>query len=391
MRERAIDLIVGGGQAHKRPYNVDGGSPAFVDRADGCRFWDVDGNEYIDYLMGYGPIVLGYRWPALDEAVKAQMAKGSIFNVEFPEELQLAEALIDLIPCAEKVAFFIGGSAATSGAVRIARAHTDKDVVLRCGYHGWHDWAVPDSPGVPQHTRTLIHAIPYNDLDALAAALKAHAGRVAAVIIEAVQGSGPDPDYFPGVERLVREHDAVFILDEVKTGFRFALGGAQAHLGIQPDLAVFGKAMCNGYAGSAVVGRKAVMESAEKAYMAATFHADPLSVAAGLATISELRAHDGIAHQWRLGRRLMDGLQRLFDDAGAPLSVEGYPVLASVVRSPDIGKEEGEALKYRFHTAMMLRGSYLHPHPWFLTLSHTEADIDVTLEHAQGALREAMR
>jgi len=386
LRRRALELVVGGCQAHKAPLSLDLGAPAFVERARGAHFWDVDGNEYIDFLMSYGPIVLGHNYPAVDDAIKRQMEKGTIFDVEYPEMLDLTEKLIELIPCAEMAAYFVGGSGATSGAVAMARSHTGRDKIIRSGYHGWHPWTQSGARGTPKCYGELTLSHDYNDLDQLESLLKENRGEVAGAIIESVQGDGPKEGYFEGVRRLLDEHGAVFILDEVKTGFRFDLGGAQKYFGIEPDLATFGKALCNGYPGAVVVGKREIIGPRTDTWLAATFHADAISVAAALATVAELERCDGIAHQWRLGQRLKDGLDDIFKRAGVGLHVQGYPCLASVGTS-----ESGYGrLCQRFMQALMVEGVYLTGHPWFLCLSHTDADIDQSLEKAETALRKAL-
>lgn len=252
---RARQVVMGGGQGHKRPSDIPG-YPAFAVRGKGCRFWDNEGREFIDYLCAFGPILLGYAHPAVDEAVRKQIDEGVIFNVPHPSEAELAERLIGLIPCAEMVAYFTGGSGATSGAVKVARAYTKREKVVRCGYHGWHDWCCPGGEGVPRCVSELTLELPYNDVDALQAIFQEHGPQIACVIIEPVIGSGPRPGFLEAVKSVCDEHGAILIFDEVKTGFRFAMGGAQEYLGITPDLSTFGKAMANGYDIGVLVGKK---------------------------------------------------------------------------------------------------------------------------------------
>jgi len=384
-RERSLKVVRGGCQGHKAPQNLNFGAPAFMQRAQGAHLWDVDGNEYIDYLMSYGPIVLGHSYPDFDAAIHAQMKKGTIHDVEFPEMVQLSEKLVEIIPCAEMCAYFVGGSGAASGAVTLARAHTQRPKVIRCGYHGWHPWTqAAGHGGTPTSYGMLTLGVPYNNLEALEKLLKDNEGEVAGMIIESVQGSGPSEGYFDGVRKLADDYDCVFILDEVKTGFRFALGGAQEYFGIKPDLACFGKAMCNGYPGSVVVGKKEVMESG--CWLAGTFHADAISTAAALATIDLLEKKDGIAHQWRLGQRLIDGMNDIFKTAGVGLEVSGFPCLAAPrSTSPDYAR-----LHDRFIWYMMAEGVYMTGHPWFLSLSHSDEDIDLTVEKCAAALKKAL-
>ena len=393
---RSCNVIVGGGQAHKRPvkYMYRGG-PAFAVRAKGSRFWDDDGHEYLDYLLGYGPIVIGHADDEVDDAVHRQMADGTVYSVEHPLAIDLAERLCELIASAQMVMYFIGGSAATLGAFRGAPAPPGGGRVVRCGYHGWYDAFAPVPRGVPAGARRLVADVPYNDLPALRRRLEESPGEVAGVIIEAVQGDGPGPEYFPGVRRLCDEHGVVFILDEVKTGFRFGLGGAQAALGIEPDLSCFGKAMCNGYPGSVVVGRRSVLEARQDVFLAATFHADLLSIAAARAVIDILRRREGIAHFQRLGRRLIDGINGVFRDVGFPCQMAGHPPMpAPAETAPDDPENpippqwRGEALS-AWCAALQRRGVYATGHPWFLSLEHTDEDIEHTIAVAADAAAEA--
>jgi len=395
--ERACRVIVGGGQAHKRPvkYMLRGG-PAFAARAQGAYFWDADGNKYIDYLLGYGPIVLGHADPQVNEAVIRQLNAGTIYSVEHEASVEVAEALCRTIPCAQMVLYFIGGSSATQGAIRCARAHTGREKIIRCGYHGWYDWCWPQMPGVPHHERELIIAVPYNDLPALRAAMEQNAGQVAGVIIEAVQGDGPAGDYFPGVRRLCDEHGSVFVLDEIKTGFRFALGGAQVPFAIDADLATFGKAMCNGFPAAVVVGKRQFMEKRTDTYLAATFHADALSLAAAQVVMRQMEQRDGPAHFERLGRRLIDGLNGVFLDKRLPLKMGGFPAMpAPMETSPDdpvnpVPPEFKGKTITEFMAGLQNRGVYATGHPWFLSLAHTDADIDRTIAIAADAADEAL-
>lgn len=397
--ERSCNVIVGGGQAHKRPVDIMMlGGPSFAARAEGARFWDVDGHEYLDYLLGYGPIVLGHSDPDVNEAVRKQMADGTVYSIEHPLEIELAEKLVEMIPCAEMVMYYVGGSSATMGALRTARAHTGREKIIRCGYHGWLDWCVPSMPGVPAFNRELILEVPYNNLPALQKLLEDNRNEVAGVMIESIQGNGPAEDYFPGVRRLCDEHGAVFILDEIKTGFRFDLGGAGRWLGVDADLATFGKAMCNGYPGAVLVGKRMIMEKRTDTHMAATFHGDLLSVVAALTVIRIMQERDGIGHFWRLGQRLIDGLNQAVRQAEAPIKVGGFAPMPVVQATDDNDpvpcpeKLRGQAAT-QFCAALQRRGIFANPHPWFLSLAHTEKDIDYTIDVAHEAaveMKEAM-
>ena len=394
--ERSLRVLAGGGQAHRRTgkYTLRGG-PAFITRAKGAYFWDVDGHRHLDYLLGYGPIILGHCDPDVNAAVRQQMEEGTIFSLEHPAVVEFDEELCRTIPCAEMVINLVGGSSTTTAAIRCARVHTKREKVIRCGYHGWFDWCFPEDPGSPRYERDLIQAVPYNNLAALKAMLEKHAGQVAAVIIESFQGDGPSPEYFPGVRQLCDEHGAVFILDEVKTGFRFALGGAQEVFGIRPDLATFGKAMCNGYPGSVLVGKRAILEPRSDTFIGATFHGDLLSVAAARTVLRVLRERDGIGHIARLGTRLMDGLNDVFVTRGYPLRVRGWPAMPELAQTTaddprrPLPKEYAGKVMTEWCAAMQRRGFYMTGHCWFISLAHTVGDIDRTITAGNEAATEA--
>ena len=272
-------------------YTLRGG-PEYITRAAGAYFWDVDGRQFTDYLMGYGPILLGHADQRVTSAVTEQMAAGTIYSLESPKVIQLAERLCQHIPCAERVTFLVGGSSATTAAVRCARAVTGRERIVRCGYHGWFDWCFPNDPGAPVSHADRTIAVPMNDLDALRDVFTQHKDQIACFILEAYLGDGPVPGYAAGVRELCDEFGIIFIVDEVKTGFRFDLGGAQNLLGYDADLATFGKAMCNGLPGSVLVGKAALLDRVGGTFIGATFHGDLASVAAANAVLDVLEQGD---------------------------------------------------------------------------------------------------
>lgn len=389
--DRARQVIAGGGQAHRRTgkYTLRG-APHFTTRAQGAYFWDPDGRKFLDYLLSYGPIIIGHCDPDVNEAVRRQMEIGTIFSLENPAVVEFDEELCRSIPCAEMVINLIGGSSATAAALRCARVHTKREKIVRCGYHGWFDWCFPKDPGSPRFEQELIHEVPFNDLPALAAALQANAGQVAAVIVEGYLGDGPAPGYWDGVRRLCDQYGAVFILDEVKTGFRFALGGAQELFGIKPDLATFGKAMCNGYPGSVLVGKRAVLEARSDTWIGATFHGDLLSIAAARAVLRIMRERDGIAHIARLGTRLMAGLSETFQKRSFPLKLRGWPAMPELTQTENPPAELAGKVMTEWCAAMQRRGFYLTGHVWFISLSHTADDIERTIAAGNEAVTEAL-
>ena len=384
--DEAEEIIVGGGQGHKRPACYGALEyPRFLERAKGCRIWDVDGNEYIDYLMGFGPILLGYGWKPVDDAVKARIDEGVIFNLHHPIELTLARKLIELVPCAEMVTFCVTGSDATSAAVKLARAYTGREVVIRCGYHGWHDWCHTKRGALSVHSQYTIE-MPYNDLDALGDILKANRGRIACIIMEPMTSAVPKPGYLEGVSELAHENEVLLIFDEVKTGFRVSLGGAQQHLGVTPDMATFGKAIGNGYPIACVVGKKEIMSKVGDVWTAGTYNGQCLSATAALATIGEMEKRDGIGFLWRQGEKLMKGL----DDLASSLGVDARCVGSGPMPLLRFGKE-CESLRDRFYAETIKNGIFFSPsHVWFMCLSHDDRALQGTLDASEKALRKAL-
>jgi len=293
---------------------VQGISPIFIERGEGAVVFDVDGNSYIDYPLGLGSISLGHNHEKVNEAVIAQLRKGTSHSLPHRLEVELAERLCDIIPCAEMVRFGKNGSDATAGAVRVARAVTGREIILCCGYHGWQDWYIGTTyrnRGVPSSTKNLTIPFPYGDLTALERLFQQHNKEIAAVIMEPV-GTVPPPDgYLQKVKDIAHHHGSLFIFDEIVTGFRMDLKGAQHYFGVIPDLACFGKAMANGYPISAVVGRKDVMEEFDRSFFSFTFGGETVSLAAAMATIDVMINENVISHIWILGRKLKDAYNYL--------------------------------------------------------------------------------
>jgi len=374
-------------QTHRRFEVMQGlGYPLYAQRADGARFTDVDGNEYIDYLMGFGPIVIGHNDAAVKEAVHKQMDEGTVYSLSHPLELEVAELLIDTIPFAEMIGFFIGGSGATSGAVRIARAYTGRDAIIKCGYHGWHDWTRPGDPGVPRVIDELTSVVDYGDLDQLDKQLSQDAGHIACVIIETIQQAGAPEGYLQGCVDLAHKHGALCVFDETKVGFRVAFGGGGEHYRVTPDLSTFGKAISNGYPGSFVAGKREILgsESTRSLWMTATFQSDLLSLAAIRSTISEMKRRDGIAYQWRLGEKLMSGINEVFGQSGLSFKLIGYGPMPT----PSVDNADRDRC-FEILRRCLATGHYLHPtHPWFLSLAHTDDDISSTILSVDEAIKE---
>ncbi len=298
---------------------VKGATPLFIDRGRGCRVWDLDKNEYIDHVLGLLPVILGYCDPDVNAAIAHQMEKGICFPLASPLEAELAERLIRLIPCAEMVRFGKNGSDAATASVRLARAYTGRDRIVACGYHGWHDWYIGSTTrnlGVPEAVAALTDTVPFNELDALEDVLRRNGDQVAAVIMEPTSKEPALAGYLAGVRALTERYGALLIFDEIITGFRVAMGGAQAEYGVTPDLACFGKAMGNGMPISAIVGRRDIMTLMEDIFFSATYGGEALSLAASIATIDKLEREDVPARLARRGAILTQRINQALQEAG---------------------------------------------------------------------------
>ena len=330
--ERAERVIPLGSQTFSKSrtqYPV-GASPLFLRRGKGSRVWDLDGNEYIDFVNSLLAVTLGYGDPDVDEAVRRQLNDGVILSLPHPLETEVAELICELVPCAEMVRFGKNGSDATSGAIRLARAYTGRDRVAVCGYHGWQDWYIGSTArnrGVPEATQALTRTFAYNDLASLEALLAEHPGQYAAVIMEPSNVAAPEPGFLVGIQRLAAEHGALFVLDETITGFRFAVGGAQQLYGITPDLACFGKGLANGYPISAVTGPRDIMMLMEDIFFSFTFGGELLSLAAAKATLTKLRSEPVVETLAARGGVILDGTAKIIDDhgLGGIFAVGGHP------------------------------------------------------------------
>lgn len=293
-------------------YYIENNAPMFMERGDGCYVWDVDGNKFVDFICALGPITLGYNNKNVNDAVIKQMNKGMIFSTQAQVEVELAEKLCQIVPCAEKVKFVKNGGDATTAAVRLSRAFTGREMVAMSGYHGMHDWSIgasENNKGVPKCVCELTKNFIYNDINNLKELLEKYPGQFAAVILEPIQGNGTTTEYLSEVKNLTKEHGALLIFDEVVSGFRYALGGGSEYYGVTPDLAAFGKGMGNGLAISAVAGRADVMDLIEKGiFISLTFGGDAMAMAGALATIGELEKKGVYEHFWKMGALMKNGI-----------------------------------------------------------------------------------
>jgi glutamate-1-semialdehyde 2,1-aminomutase len=350
--------------------------PVFAERASGAFVYDIDGNRYTDFILGFGSVVLGHCDPLVDEAVIREIRRGVSPSLLTRTQVHLATLFSECVPGAEMVTFLRSGSDATSAAVRLARAATGRRQVLRWGYQGWHDWCAPRPTGIPEETRTLTTRIEYNDLPGLDAALRARPREVACVIMMPLEVDLPNEGYLCGVRDLCRHYEVVFILDEVRSGFRLHLGGAQAYFNVRADLAVFSKAMANGYAISALAGSAQLMRQLSSVSLSSVFFRSSDGMAAALATIQCLRDSDAISRLWQLGRRFQTGLKAAGEDSGLPVSVVGTPPMPHL-RFRFQSEEQNICAMRVFCEEMLRRGVLLHPnHHWFVCSAMRDEDID---------------
>lgn len=360
-----------------------GASPYFITRGEGSRVWDLDGNEYIDFVNSLASITLGYQDPDVTQAVRSQLEhSGVIFSLPHTLETEVAELICELVPCAEKVRFGKNGSDATSGAIRIARAHTGRDRVAVCGYHGWQDWYIGSTArnrGVPQATRDLTHSFAYNDLASLKALFDAHPGEFAAVILEPMNVTRPQPGFLEGLKETAHAHGALLVFDETITGFRYGNGGAQQLFGVTPDLATFGKGLANGYPVSAIAGRADVMKQMEEVFFSFTFGGEALSLAAAKATLEKLKREPVAAQLAQRGQRLIDGTADIVARHGLQdvFGLAGHPSW-SFLSIKDARNHTSFQIKTLWMQEIMERG-ILSVGTHNMSYAHSEADIDALL------------
>lgn len=357
-----------------------GACPIYLKKGKGSRVWDVDGNEYLDWNAAIGPLSLGYGYPAVDDAIRRQLDDGITFSLMHELEYEVAQLIHEVIPNAEAVRISKSGADVCSAAIRVARAFTGRNKVLCCGYHGWHDWYIAvtsRSAGIPDEVKALTYTIDYNNIESLKASLDKD---VAAVIMEPYVFDIPDEGYLKEVARLCKENGTLLILDEMWSGFRIAVGGAQEYFGIKPDLAVYSKAVANGMPIAFLTGRKDVMEHfLTDVFFFTTFGGEALSLAATIATIKELKEKNVPANLAEKGKRLMDGYNELVKKYGmeAYTRCKGFPCRTTVTLEAAVANPL--AVKAYFQQEMIKRGILWQGNHNMMYM-HSNEDIDYTLE-----------
>jgi glutamate-1-semialdehyde 2,1-aminomutase len=413
----ALKYIPGGVNSPVRAFRAVGGNPFFVSRAAGSKIWDVDGNELIDYVLSWGPAILGHAHPKVIAAVKAAAERGTSFGIPNPLEVTMAKLICEAVPSVQKVRLTSSGTEACMSAIRLARGFTGRDKIIKFDgcYHGHVDsllvkagsgaltFGHPDSAGVPaaftQHTIVL----PYNDVAAVKAAFAANHGQIAGIIIEPVPGNAglylPQPGYLEFLSTITQAEGTLLIFDEVMTGFRLGKGGAQERFNIRPDLSTFGKVIGGGLPVGAFGGRAEIMDCLAPlgpVYQAGTLSGNPLAMAAGLANLEELLYTGAYCHLETLAEQLEAGMKEAAKAAGVPMQFNscgsmfcGYFTSEPVRNVADAMKSDREKFKKFFH-GMLNEGIYLAPSQFeagFLSTAHSAADIDQTVRAAAAVLR----
>lgn len=391
---RAKRVIPGGNHllSKRSEIHLPAGWPAYFSRTSGCQVWDLDGKPYWDVgFMGIGTNILGYSHPKVDEAVRQVVAEGNLSTLNCPEEVYLAEKLCDIHPWADMARFTRSGGEAGVVAVRIARAASGKDGVAICGYHGWHDWYLSanlsddgaldkhllsglEPKGVPHSLRGLVRPFSYNDLPALRQILEM--GDVGTVFMEVERSTPPDPGFLEGVRALADKHGAVLVFDECTSGFRRVLGGLHLHYGVDPDMAIFGKTLGNGYAINAVIGRESVMQSAQGTFISSTFWSERIGPVAALASLAVMEDEHAPEQVHAIGEWVRASWSQIAHDKGLPIDISGIPAL-NVFSLPDYDPAEVKT----FLTSDMLSEGFLTSTALYASLSHTPEVLAAYLEY----------
>ncbi len=396
LRARARHVIPGGLWGHLNAANLPEGYPQFFASADGCRLRDVDGREFVDLMCAWGPMVLGYRHPAVEDAARRQARQGDAMNGPAPVLVELAETLVGMIPHAAWCLFEKNGTDATTACVTIARAGTGRRKVLvaRGSYHGAAPWCTPSLAGVTTEDRAHILHFDYNDAASLHAAAEDAKGDLAAVIVTAFRHDMgrdlelPDADFARAARAICDATGAALILDDVRAGFRLHLGGSWETIGVRPDLAAYSKAIANGHALAAVTGNDAFREAATRIYTTGSFWCAAVPMAAAVATLAELRRIDGPTQMRAMGERLRAGLDALAARHRIGVRQSGPPQMPLMLFEDDPDWRRGAV----FCAAALRAGAYFHPrHNMFLSCAHTPADIDLALQAADAGFAAVAR
>jgi glutamate-1-semialdehyde 2,1-aminomutase len=401
--ERAKKVIASGTNTFSRAPGVfpDGVSPKFLERQFGCHTWDVDGNEYIDMVMGCGPVTIGHNHPDINNAIKEQMDKGILFSMLNRLEVEVAEKLVDCIPCADMVKFSKNGSDVCAASIKIARHITKRDIIFCWGYHGFADWYIATTDrnsGIPQSIIDLTKTFEYNDIDGLKAMFEQYKDRVAAVIMEPVIAEKPkcfgnsicdradckdtcQNTFLHQVKELTHENGSLLIFDEMISGFRFSMGGVGEYLGVTPDLATFGKGITNGMPLGVLAGKEEYMKEFDKVFLSSTYAPEALTLAAASANIDFYKKHNVIDALWSKGEYIEDGFNSVIDKYSIRknMSLAGYPVRL-MVNSHDNNGVQDSKLATLYQQEMFKHGILCFSGVLMLSYSHSKEDLDLLID-----------
>jgi glutamate-1-semialdehyde 2,1-aminomutase len=362
---------------------VEGAFPIYAEKAKGSHFIDADGNEYIDYLCGLGPIILGYAYDRVDKAIKEQLKNGILFSLPHKLEIDVAELLCKIIPTAEMVKFSKTGSGSATGSIRAARAITKRNKIAYCGSGGvWHDWyasIISRNQGVPEFNNKLILPFDYNDIDGLEYLFEKNKDEIACVFMEPTIFEKPGTSFLQRVKKITHENNAVLIFDEIVTGFRFANGGGQEYFGVKPDMTVLGKGMANGMPLSAVVGKSEFMSIFDDVFFSTTYAGETLSLAAASATINEFKEKPVIKKIWQNGTLLMEEFNKVSKEEFLDIELTGYPVRMKLVGKDSTGNDS-ILIRSLLVQEMVKRGIFMHPGVQYISFSHEKEDIEKTID-----------
>lgn len=370
---------------------VEGVYPVYAKKALGCNIYDVDDNKYIDYLLALGPIVLGYNYESVNKAIIEQLKNGIIFSLPHYLEVDMAESLAKIIPCAEMTRFAKTGSDAVTGAVRAARAITKKDIILYCGGGGvWDDWfsiITNRNNGIPEFNRELIHVFNYNNQNQLADLFDKYKNKIAAVVMEPVVLEEPNNGFLEEVKKITHANDSLLIFDEILTGFRLSKGGAQERYNVIPDIATFAKGIANGMPLAAIVGKTEYMKMFEEVFVSTTYGGEALSLAAGLATIKEFENNDVCGHLWNLGNKFKLGFNKIALENEINAECIGLsPRLKILIK--DESEEDSLEYKSLFLQELIENGIFMHPNVVLFSYSHKIDDIEITLKVIEKSMKK---
>ena len=382
--EKSRTLIPGLTQTFSRaaPTFVEGCYPVYAKSAQGSHFFDVDNNEFIDYLMALGPITLGYNYPSVNQAVMEQLQDGVLFSLPHPIEIEVSELISEIIPNAEMIKFEKSGSNAVTGAVRAARALTKREKIAYCGSGGvWHDWQaamVSRNDGVPKFNQDLIKVFDYNDASGLEQIFLENPNEIATVVLEPTYLEKPKNDFLQQVRKLTNENKSILILDEIVTGFRFDLQGGQKYFDIEGDFICYGKGIANGFPLSIIAGKSEFMKVFDKLWVSSTNNSETLSLAACNATINEMKNNNTLDYCWNLGKKLFDGWNKIVENYDLDAKMIGYDIRMAL-KCFDSQKNESNSLKALILQEMIKKGVFISPGHTFISYSHSKLDISNTL------------